>query len=294
MADKADKKSFVLYYSMIRQVELLDDHQAANLLRAILSTGGVCNRPDLDPLTEMAFIPIERELEENAARWEETREGRRKAANSRWDKERKNNAKNANHANAQNALQDDNAKNANHANDAVDVDVAVDVDDDVDVAVVNNNTLAQNEQRITDDDAASTPCSSDDEPEQSAHASGHANNGRPAQPSKKAVDEHFETLWALFPNKRGKNQVSEKTRRKLLAVSVDTMRIAVQRYMAEFDAAPPDRQMLYGSTWFNGRYADYASDDYEPLPQRQHSSVRSRSTTFRPAGEVRDWSGLEE
>lgn len=290
----ADKKSFVLYYSMIRQVELLDDHQAANLLRAILSTGGVCDRPDLDPLTEMAFIPIERELEENAARWEETREGRRKAANSRWEKERKNNAKNANHANAQNALQDDNAKNANHANDAVDVDVAVDVDDDVDVAVVNNNTLAQNEQRITDDDAASTPCSSDDEPEQSAHASGHANNGRPAQPSKKAVDEHFETLWALFPNKRGKNQVSEKTRRKLLAVSVDTMRIAVQRYMAEFDAAPPDRQMLYGSTWFNGRYADYASDDYEPLPQRQHSSVRSRSTTFRPAGEVRDWSGLEE
>lgn len=290
----ADKKSFVLYYSMIRQVELLDDHQAANLLRAILSTGGVCDRPDLDPLTEMAFIPIERELEENAARWEETREGRRKAANSRWEKERKNNAKNANHANAQNALQDDNAKNANHANDAVDVDVAVDVDDDVDVAVVNNNTLAQNEQRITDDDAASTPCSSDDEPEQSAHASGHANNGRPAQPSKKAVDEHFETLWALFPNKRGKNQVSEKTRRKLLAVSVDTMRIAVQRYMAEFDAVPPDRQMLYGSTWFNGRYADYASDDYEPLPQRQHSSVRSRSTTFRPAGEVRDWSGLEE
>ena len=79
-----------------------------------------------------------------------------------------------------------------------------------------------------------------------------------------------------------------------MAVSVDTMRIAVQRYMAEFDAAPPDRQMLYGSTWFNGRYADYASDDYEPLPQRQHSSVRSRSTTFRPAGEVRDWSGLEE
>lgn len=289
-----DKKSFVLYYSMIRQVELLDDHQAANLLRAILSTGGVCDRPDLDPLTEMAFIPIERELEENAARWEETREGRRKAANSRWEKERKNNAKNANHANAQNALQDDNAKNANHANDAVDVAVDVDVDVDDDVAVVNNNTLAQNEQRITDDDDASIPCSSDDEPEQSAHASGHANNGRPAQPSKKAVDEHFETLWALFPNKRGKNQVSDKTRRRLMDVSVDTMRIAVQRYLAEFDAAPPDRQMLYGSTWFNGRYSDYASDDYEPLPRRQHSSARSRSTTFRPAGEVRDWSGWEE
>lgn len=62
-----ERKRFILSYSVNDVVDKLDDHQLANLFRAILATGGVREMPELDPLTEMAFIPIERELEE----WED-------------------------------------------------------------------------------------------------------------------------------------------------------------------------------------------------------------------------------
>lgn len=52
-----------------------------------------------------------------------------------------------------------------------------------------------------------------------------------------------------------------------MAVSVEEMGRAIERYMEEVKASPADRQLLNGSTWFNGRYKDYLGDDYTPAPQ---------------------------
>ena len=52
-----------------------------------------------------------------------------------------------------------------------------------------------------------------------------------------------------------------------MAVSVEEMEQAIERYMEEVKASPADRQLLNGSTWFNGRYKDYLGDDYTPAPQ---------------------------
>ena len=52
-----------------------------------------------------------------------------------------------------------------------------------------------------------------------------------------------------------------------MAVSVEEMAQAIERYMEEVKASPADRQLLNGSTWFNGRYKDYLGDDYTPAPQ---------------------------
>lgn len=87
------------------------------------------------------------------------------------------------------------------------------------------------------------------------------------------VEAHFEALWQLWPNKRGKSAVKAGQRRRLAAVSVEEMKRAIARYEKEFEAAPADRQMLYGGTWFNGRYEDYLDAAYTPLPAKKHRSA---------------------
>lgn len=96
-------------------------------------------------------------------------------------------------------------------------------------------------------------------------------------PSAANAEAHFEALWQLWPNKRGKSAVKPGQRRRLAAVSVEEMKRAIARYEKEFEAAPADRQMLYGGTWFNGRYEDYLDAAYTPLPaKRKHSAAEAK------------------
>lgn len=87
------------------------------------------------------------------------------------------------------------------------------------------------------------------------------------------AEAHFEALWQLWPNKRGKSAVKAGQRRRLAGVSVEEMKRAIARYEKEFEAAPADRQMLYGGTWFNGRYEDYLDAAYTPLPAKKQWSA---------------------
>ena len=248
-----EKKSFVLYYSMIEQVKRLNDHQIADLFRAILSTGGVCAMPELDALTDMAFVPIRRELEENARKWEETRKVRAEAGRKGGKISRPPTSK-QNKANGSNAKQNE-AKEAVAVDDAVAGDDAVAVDGAVDVAddptsLPQGHTAVQGGQRgalESTGESATEVCAASAAPRGHTAPCGHtAPRGHTAPQGHTApightapqghtapightaeINQHFESLWALYPVKRGKKRVSARTKRALYNVSREDMATAI-------------------------------------------------------------------
>ena len=144
-----------------------------------------------------------------------------------------------------------------------------------------------------DEGSLSAACSADAEPERKKSSS-------KKQAVSKKIEEHFRELWLLlYPLKRGKNHVKAAAKRRLADVSAAEMARAIDRYEREYENAPPDRQMLYGSTWFNGRWEDYSDDNYTPAPAKPaQKSARAQQAQFRSAEEESKqadyWASREE
>lgn len=88
------------------------------------------------------------------------------------------------------------------------------------------------------------------------------------KPSKKAEETKeakilFERLWSLYPNKKGKGQVSDTAKKKLLKIGHEELERAIQRYKTELENEDW-RKPQYGSTFFNSGYVDYLDANYEP------------------------------
>lgn len=74
----------------------------------------------------------------------------------------------------------------------------------------------------------------------------------------------FENLWKLYPNKKGKAQVSLAAKQRLLKVGYDEMVRAIDRYKAELEKDSDWRKPQNGSTFFNSGYVDYLDVNYVP------------------------------
>ena len=81
-------------------------------------------------------------------------------------------------------------------------------------------------------------------------------------------ESHFQSLWKLYPVKKGKGKISTTTKKKLLKITVDEMKRVITRYCKYVDSVD---YLHYqnGSTFFNGGYVDYldregAKDAAEP------------------------------
>lgn len=272
-----DKRSFVLYYSLAEVVALLNDTQVANLFRAILSTGSSMEMPELDAATQIAFLPVRREIEENTRRWEIARKARIENG-KRGGRPPKN-------ADQRKSGDENRAKPAGFSENRtkpVDVDVAVDGAGDVDGVIPD----------LVEEEDPSSSCSADAE---RLCGSSSSRGKTSASFSEREVTEHFEALWALMPRKEGKSAVKPATRRALMSVSVEEMRRCVERYkaqVAEDRESGFERKWMLGSTWYNSeRWRDYTDENYyapEPLPAVKtpaKPSVRAQHTQYRSAEE---------
>lgn len=94
--------------------------------------------------------------------------------------------------------------------------------------------------------------------------------------SRKAEAEAlFENLWKLYPNKKGKAQVSLAAKQRLLKVGYDEMARAIDRYKTELEKDSDWRKPQNGSTFFNSGYVDYLDANYVPgknVPKQKKNS----------------------
>lgn len=73
----------------------------------------------------------------------------------------------------------------------------------------------------------------------------------------------FESLWKLYPVKKGKGQVSDAKKMKLLKIGYDEMKRAIERYI-QYVKGIGYLSYQNGSTFFNDGYVDYLDANYEP------------------------------
>ena len=77
------------------------------------------------------------------------------------------------------------------------------------------------------------------------------------------AEEFFERAWQYYPNKRGKGQVSEKSKERLMSHGWDNIKRAIDRYLEDLKK-DEWRQAQNGSTFFNSGYIDYLDENYTP------------------------------
>lgn len=93
-------------------------------------------------------------------------------------------------------------------------------------------------------------------------------NPNPNSACKAEASALFEQLWQMYPNKKGKGQVSDAKKLELLKVGFDEMSRAVQRYMSELEKDKSWRKPQNGSTFFKSGYIDYLDSNFEPSKQK--------------------------
>ena len=87
----------------------------------------------------------------------------------------------------------------------------------------------------------------------------------------------FERLWKVYPNKKGKGQVSDTQKKQLLAIGEDRLVKAIDRYSLELQKDADWRKAQYGSTFFNSGYVDYLDENYVPGKATEH---KGKSNAF--------------
>ncbi len=75
------------------------------------------------------------------------------------------------------------------------------------------------------------------------------------------ANELFERVWKLYPSKRGKGQVSEAQKLKLLEIGFEQLERAIMRYN-QYVNSVDYLHYQNGSTFFNAGYVDYLDDNY--------------------------------
>ena len=90
----------------------------------------------------------------------------------------------------------------------------------------------------------------------------------------------FERLWKLYPNKKGKGQVSDTQKKRLLAIGEDRLVKAIDRYSLELQKDADWRKAQYGSTFFNSGYVDYLDENYVPGKEQKPAGAKNQFNDF--------------
>lgn len=90
----------------------------------------------------------------------------------------------------------------------------------------------------------------------------------------------FEKLWEIYPVKKGKGQISDAKKLKLLKIGYDEMERAINRYV-DYVNSLDYLKFQNGSTFFNSGYIDYLDENYsEKEPETKKTSKLNLSYLY--------------
>lgn len=119
-----------------------------------------------------------------------------------------------------------------------------------------------------------------------------------------SLDDFFESIWKLYPIKKGKGQVSTSRKKALQKIGYDQIGRCVDRFLKDMSDSGRDRKYwMHGSTFFNSGYVDYLDENWgqesEDLekPREPCDRFSCLESSFRKqledAGAIYDGQGLE-
>ena len=93
--------------------------------------------------------------------------------------------------------------------------------------------------------------------------------------TKDEINEFFESVWELYPVKKGKGQVSDSKRKILYDIGFDEISRAIERYLTELKKDSAWRKPQNGSTFFNSGYVDYLDNNFVPDVKPEAAAVKT-------------------
>lgn len=77
------------------------------------------------------------------------------------------------------------------------------------------------------------------------------------------LDAFFESIWKLYPIKRGKGAVSKTKKQVLQRIGYEEIKRCVERFISDMEREGRDKNFwMHGSTFFNSGYVDYLDKNY--------------------------------
>jgi len=105
------------------------------------------------------------------------------------------------------------------------------------------------------------------------------------------IDESFEEVWTLYPNKQGKKQVNKKAKKRIYENKEEMIR-CVKRYIEHKKSQKNGMDfLLNGSTFFNTRYFDYTDKIYKDT--MSHVNNRKNNNNPQDIPDDDSWGGMK-
>lgn len=101
-----------------------------------------------------------------------------------------------------------------------------------------------------------------------------------------SLEQFFESIWKLYPLKKGKGQVSKTKKQVLQRIGFEQIKRCVDRYVTELRSSGKEKFMMHGSTFFNSGYVDYLDENYvdreQPAEPAKESEPEDRFSCLEP------------
>lgn len=149
---------------------------------------------------------------------------------------------------------------------------------------VTNNVIDNAINNVTDNVNVNQDNATDKEEDKEEDKENNKNNVHSGASAKQItnteINDFFDSVWNLYPVKKGKGQVSDSKRRALYKIGFEEISRAIDRYLAELQKDSAWRKPQNGSTFFNSGYVDYLDDNFVPdkKPEAQANTYQQQSS----------------